>query len=303
MKKADDHSGGAPRVQGEPGAHRADVPVPQAPIAVGSMREAPSHARNAALRRLLAAVTVEVGAAPLVLLPGVCAGWPKDERTIARIAAEYNATILFECVRRGWCVAKADGQVEDWASWQRFGSSREADRNPGLVQALVAAAERGGERRLRLGGHDVGLLACGENNVLRNAQSRDNAVGVRHDAADRLFPGAKVVFNGAHTEMGNLGKLWKRFEWLSADPPGEKPRLALFATNNTKGSWGRTLGAWWGGEKLATGATVLPAGTSRDVRLVVEPHDGARAIVIDIQRCGTTNGRARGATRTEKPRR
>lgn len=113
----------------------------------------------------------------------------------------------------------------------------------------------------------------------------------------RLVPAATVVFDGAHTEMGNLGKLWKRFEWLSADPPGRRPRPALFATNNTKGSWGRTLGAWWGGEKLATGATVLSAWTERGVLLVIEPRDEARGIVIDVQQCDTTRGRARGATR------
>jgi hypothetical protein len=270
------------------------------PIAVVSMREAPSHVRNGALRRLLAAVTVEVEAPPLVLLPGACAGWPKDERMVARIAAEYGATVLFECVRSGWRVARADGQVEEWASWQTFGSSRDADREPGLVERLVAAGQPDAGRRLHLAGHDIGLLACGENNVLRNAQSQGNAVSVRHGAATRLFPGATVAFNGAHTEMGNLGKLWKRFEWLSADPPGRRPRLALFGTNNTLGSWGRTLGAWWGGEKLATGAAVLPAGTARGMRLVVDVRDQARALVVDVEGCRAVR-RQDGAGSTSGP--
>jgi hypothetical protein len=242
------------------------------------MREGAPEVRTAALRRLLAA---DVGGNPLVLLPGVCAGWPHGEQTIARIAAEHGSTILFESVLSGWRALDLVGSVRSWASWQMFGSSRDADGDPGVVHRLVEAGLPGGERRVLLRGHDVGLIACGENNVLRNAQKQGNAVTVRHGVADQLFPGAGVVFNGAHTEMGNLGKIWKRFEWLSADPPGDAPRLCLFATNNTKGAWGRTLGVWWGGERLATGWGPTPAGEERGVRLVADGEDQARGLVID----------------------
>lgn len=259
-------------------AHHAGHPLP---IVAASLREATPPQRTAALRRLLTAIIETAGGPVALLLPGVCAGWPLDESAVAQLAEEHNATVLFECVTAGWRVAAADGSVLPWAAWQSFGSSKEADRDPGRVQKLVEAGEPGGERRLLLGGHDVGLLACGENNVLRNAQSRGNAVSVRHGAAGRLFPGATVVFNGAHTEMGNWPKLQRRFEWLSADPPGDEPRLALFATNNTRGSWGGVLRAWWGGKRLATGVGVDVDGVGRGVQLVIEPGDEARAILIE----------------------
>lgn len=258
------------------------------PVVIVAIREAAPEARDAALRRLLAAITVstaEAGAPQVVLLPGVCAGWPHGEQAIARVAAETGSTILFECVLSGWRVVDPGGSVRPWSSWQMFGSSRDADRDPGVVRRLVEAGLPGGERRVLLGGHHIGLIACGENNLLRNAQRDGNRVSVRHSAADRLFPGAGVVFNGVHTEMGNLGKIWKRFEWLSSDPPGDGPRLCLFATNNTKGAWGRTLGAWWGGTRLANGWRVLPPGAACDIRLVTDEMDQARAIVIDVEKC------------------
>ena len=256
------------------------------PVAALSFRVGDPRTRRAALRRLLGAVADDVGAPRLVLLPGVCAGWPPDGQLIARVAVEHQTTVLFECVRTGWRVAVPTGELLPWASWQLFGDSKEADRTPTHVHRLVAAGVVGGERRLRIGGRDLGLLACGENNVLRNAQNAGNAVVVRHDASDRLFPGATLVLNSAHTEIGNLGKLHRRFAWLSADPPGGAPRLALFVTNNTLGTWGRTLGAWGGGERLANGWRVDAAGEALGVRLVGEPMDQGRALVVDRGRGG-----------------
>jgi hypothetical protein len=251
-------------------------------VAVVSLRDNPAKARDLALEQVTTDLFTSTDHLRLLLLPGWVPGWPEDPAPIAHLARHIGADVLFEqVVERGgrWQVVTADGAVHRLSIAQRFGTSGEAERDPRLVRDLVAACRPGGERRLTLAGSDVGLLCCGENNVLRNAQARGNEVTVRHELAATLFDGARVVFNGAHTNMGNWAKLNRRFEWLSRGP-----RLALYATNNSARGWTSALGAWWDGGRLATGEEVLPLGRARDVRLVRDPGDQARALVVQLAR-------------------
>jgi hypothetical protein len=251
-------------------------------VAVLSLRDNPPTARDLALVQVADDLFTATDQLRLIFLPGWVPGWPEHPAPIARLARRVGADVLFEqVVGRGgrWQVVTADGVFHRVSIAQRFGSSGEAERDTGLVRDLVVACRPGGERRLALAGSDVGLLCCGENNVLRNAQARGNEVMVRHGVATTLFDGARVVFNGAHTNMGNWAKLNRRFEWLSRGP-----RLAMYTTNNSARGWTSALGAWWGGERLATGEEVLPAGQARDVRLVRGRDDQARAVVVQLAR-------------------
>lgn len=251
-------------------------------VAVLAFRANPPPRRSSALARLRPRLFTGAPTRRLVFLPGFTPAWPRDLDELAGFAEDLGADVLFEecLVGHGlWRAVTREGRHLPWTIAQRFGSSAEANREPAMVRDLVEACRPGGERRLSLAGSDVGLLCCGENNVLQNAQSDGNAVRVRHGASTTLFEGARIVFNGAHTNMGNWGKLNRRFEWLSAGP-----RLALYATNNSASGWTSSLGAWWGGERLASGSEVLPPGVARSTRLVTAPEDQARALVVHLAR-------------------
>jgi hypothetical protein len=116
------------------------------------------------------------------------------------------------------------------------------------VGDLLEACQRG-QRIVLLGGFPIGLLVCGENNVLTNIQSQGNRAVLRHHGQGEVFLREKtrIVFNGAHDPMGNWGKLDRRFELLSAHE-----RWAFYATN-VRTNWGRSiLRAYFDGHLIAT---------------------------------------------------
>ena len=218
-------------------------------------------------------------AARLLLLPGVQDVWPTDARSVMSVASELGAAALFECARgddAAWVASDRNGAPLGTRIRQTFSTSADVDANPALVDALLVACGPGGERTVSLAGTAVGLLSCGENNLLRNAQRDGNRVSVRHRPRAEVFPGVPIVFNGAHTNMGNWGKLDKRFEFLSRGG-----RLSLYATNNgaERTSWRSALRAWHDGRKVADGEEVF-GGHGVQARLVRDPADRFRALVV-----------------------
>lgn len=126
-----------------------------------------------------------------------------------------------------------------------------------------------------MAGRMVGILVCGENNVLRNRQSGGNAVSVRHHAGAELFEHAHIVCNGAHTVMGNWGKLERRFEYLS-----RRGRCALYATNCDARSWRRACRAYVNRQRVATGEGAESSAAS--ARIIKDALDTFRAVVLDL---------------------
>ena len=91
----------------------------------------------------------------------------------------------------------------------------------------------------------------------------------------------RVVFNGAHSTMGNWGKLDERFKLLS----GQRGR-AFYATNCGKAGWGRsTVRGYYSGVLLADsfGLRDAPPPGVPEPELVHDPvNDRCLALVFDI---------------------
>lgn len=256
----------------------ADVTVA---ILVISLRDGAPTTRTSALVHGLTAAFDDVrSTARVVLLPGWTRGWPVADQVVADACRKHGAAVLFERAEPGgtgtWAAYDAGGHSRGVAIRQMFTDSGQADREPEQVRALLDACAPGGERIVRLSGLDVGLLCCGENNVLRCEQAFNNRVSVRHHPGASLFEHVSVTFNGAHSNMGNWNKLNRRFEYLSRGG-----RLALYATNNSAASWRGSVRAYHDGHLVADGGGVLGAPAGIQVGLVADDaRDRFRAIIV-----------------------
>jgi hypothetical protein len=93
-----------------------------------------------------------------------------------------------------------------------------------------------------------------------------------------LLDHVPVVFNGAHTVMGNWGKLERRFQFLSS-----AGRFVFYATNNDRWSWKSCVRAYYNGARLADGNAVCPPPEGITVRLHSDPQDEFRLIAVDVK--------------------
>jgi hypothetical protein len=114
---------------------------------------------------------------------------------------------------------------------QIFMDSNEANNNEdNLIKTYLSKLEE--ERLFNVGNKNVRLIICGENNILRNKQKENNDVCFRIDEDDLInqfqfiIKDTDIFLNSAHTPMGNLGKLKKRWLYLS-----QNNRICLFTTN------------------------------------------------------------------------
>jgi hypothetical protein len=205
--------------------------------------------------------------------------WPRDRRHVLAIAREHGFAVLFESRDggQGPCYLAFDpatGSVSE-PIYQRFATSSDASEE--AVRELLEECRPGGGRTLHLSGVDVGVLVCGENNVLYNEQTVGNRVSVRHGLAESLFDHVPVILNGAHTVMGNWGKLERRFEFLSRGG-----RFVFYVTNNDSSAWGRCVRVYHNGARLAdgNGANNVPEGVT--IRHHPAPDDSYRLVTVDV---------------------
>lgn len=141
----------------------------------------------------------------LLLLPGVHLPqpdtkhpWPLRPSDVTSVLERHGVAALFETyfdgvadIERRTYVAWEPGQpVDQWwvGGAQKFATAREGNRNKAVIEKLVQGCQPGGERTVAVGGLAVGLLVCGENNVLANRQKTGNTVYIRHGLPGRLFP-------------------------------------------------------------------------------------------------------------------
>jgi hypothetical protein len=229
----------------------------------------------------------------LALLPGVVLTgkrWPAGTDEVCEAAEKNQVTVLFECMEddgrrayRAFSSAKGLLPVE---IYQRFADSARANANPELVAGLVADCGKGKERTVNLDGLPVGLLACGENNIFENLQINGNEARVRHHPGADLFGHVRVVFNGAHTRMGNWGKLERRFEYLSREK-----RWAFYATNINGETWGASaVRAYYDGKKIADSSMRTSMNSPVPVRSVADNPARDRFIALALNIPGTMLG-------------
>jgi len=117
---------------------------------------------------------------------------------------------------------------------QEFAFSQDVNGERDRINTYLDKLER--ERCFDINGRRMRLIICGENNVLRNIQSQGNKVVCRVDdeesrrRLDAILKDTDVFLNPSHTPPGNLGKMHRRWEFLSQDG-----RAALFVTNENAG--------------------------------------------------------------------
>lgn len=132
-----------------------------------------------------------------------------------------------------------------WRQW--FATSVEAEVE-GIARQLVNDF-RTGHRIFEIGGKRIGLIYCGENNILKNSQSDANIPRLRHPQLG-WNDDYDLLLNPAHTVMGNLGKIHRRFEWFSSGG-----RTLIFTGNNDKkNAWTSAFYAFRDGKKIMSGA-------------------------------------------------
>lgn len=234
-------------------------------VATVALRVAQSDGLERALWDAFAQSFAPGDAARVLCLPGIQAQTPSTwEDSVVAAARKHRADALFEVLTPNGARYRyfdlASDSVGGLAT-QLFSRSKWA--TPSKVDALLKWFADPHERRFSSPPREVGLLMCGENNVLANIQKEDNRVVVRHGRTAPILDGADVVFNGAHTLMGNWAKLNKRFEYLSVG------RVALYATNNSAGSWCSAVRAYVDGRIVANGAEII------------NPRGGAVVLVRD----------------------
>lgn len=255
-------------------------PAAKVRVAAIALRSGLGSARGDAVARALDATFADVALPCLAVLPGVNNDgrdgdtWARAVRAAARASGVF---VLFESVARdGARVFRAYDPGEDkyvLGVTQLFATSKQADLDPRLVDAVLRRSQPGGSGCCSFAGWGVGLLVCGENNVLRNQQARGNAVSVRGRASATLFEGTRIVCNGAHTPMGNWGKLDRRFEFLSSEG-----RCALYATNCEAWTWASACRAYVDGRLVANGEEAR----GQAAHVVVDERDTFRAVAIEL---------------------
>jgi hypothetical protein len=107
---------------------------------------------------------------------------------------------------------------------QRFVDSEAANKNKEQV-AQVLEDFKSGNRIITLDNKRIGILLCGENNILRNVD-HDNPVPRYSDI--EWFWDYEVLINPAHTIMGEPHLIQKRLEYFS-----QGNRTAIHCTNDT----------------------------------------------------------------------
>jgi hypothetical protein len=210
--------------------------------------------------------------------------WPKDVEEVSQAAGDHKVTALFEA-RKGsgrpaYRAVGPDGCELPIEIYQRFATSWDANADLDMVEKLVKDCGRDQQRTLNLAGLPLGLLVCGENNVLINPKSEGYQARVRYPRNAQIFEYVKVVFNGTHYTMGNWGKMHGRFEYLSRER-----RWAFFATNCDKKEWGlTTVRAYYDGRLIADSSGLRgkpPHGVPKPF-LVADEEQRYLALVFDI---------------------
>lgn len=207
--------------------------------------------------------------------------WPKSPSSIKQTAKKYGVSAFFEAhdPERNeayyFAYQHAD-HLDRMEPAQLFGTSKVANQKKPLINQLIAHSQQQGERVAQVRGVPFGFMMCGENNLLVNQQSQQNRVSVRHHPELDVFDHVRCVVNGAHTTMGNWGKLERRFEYLSRNE-----RFCFYLTNRSDNTWKTALRVYYNSERLVDGKVILNSNRFKS-KLIIDPADRYRAISIHL---------------------
>lgn len=167
----------------------------------------------------------------LILFPGYTFENISTFLKVIEKSTNNNSVIVFEIYSKDdydGCGIVQEKKIKNIGISQIFATSKEAN-DENLSEILDKMAT---ERYFKHNNKRIRLIICGENNLLRNQQSNHNKVFFRSkDKAltnrfTKMVDDTDIFLNPAHTPMGNLGKLKKRWAYLS-----ENKKVVLFTTN------------------------------------------------------------------------
>lgn len=160
---------------------------------------------NAVRSALIAAVNHR---SDLMALPGYSLGKGiEDADQVQHLADEHGIAIIAEADHT-YLFAPNKNPVGPYVQLFHTGSTADHD----AVHSLVAEFNSG-KRIIKHRGLRIGILLCGENDILRNDRKRGLWAVPRHGVH---WPFEyDVLVNPAHTSMGQWNLLHKRFEYFS----------------------------------------------------------------------------------------
>jgi hypothetical protein len=176
--------------------------------------------------------------ADLILFAGHTIGFVNDiEELRYRITnAKTEAILELKDINSGKfsnCLYRIkNGKLENMFSHQLFTQSIDIEGNYQLAEILIN--ELSTRRTFKIKNKSFLVLQCGELNILRNLQSKNNKVEFRlsdnkylKTQFEEILNKTNVILNPIHTPMGNQGKMTKRREFLS------NKNKYYFSTSNT----------------------------------------------------------------------
>jgi hypothetical protein len=175
----------------------------------------------------------------ILLFSGHTIGFVNDIKNLRQQISNKKTEVILELenINSGKienCLYRiSKGDLKSLNTNQIFATSDEIEGNHELAQRLLYEFER--HRLLILNNIKVLVIQCGELNILKNQQKKNNRVEFRlsddsmlKDRFKKIIRQTKVFLNPIHTPMGNQGKMKKRREFLS------KNGKYYFSTSNTK---------------------------------------------------------------------
>jgi hypothetical protein len=125
------------------------------------------------------------------------------------------------------------GDIRSMYTYQIFAESSQINGKSYVAEHLIQELET--RRKFTVANHEVIVIQCGENGILKNIQSEGNRAIFRFQDDDRLntrfdkvMTSTDIILNPIHSPMGNQGKMLKRREYFSAS------NRAYFSTANFK---------------------------------------------------------------------
>lgn len=142
-----------------------------------------------------------------------------------------NVTVLFEVreieesefvkFKNGLFIVE-QGKSRNLFTNQLFSTHDEIDNNEMLCERFIHELEN--KRHFVIKGKSILILQCGELNIIKNLQGKENQpifrIPQREDLQarfEKILEETDIVLNPIHTPMGNQGKMHKRRELLSAN--------------------------------------------------------------------------------------
>ncbi|MBF0503331.1 MAG: hypothetical protein HQM09_24645 [Candidatus Riflebacteria bacterium] len=170
----------------------------------------------------------------LLVFPGWTLANTKTLLSMLKHISNTNTVAILEALDTGITHAISHGMLARSFEEQVFAESSEIEGDETKMEKFLDVFEN--HRQFSVCGASARLLICGELNVLRNYQNRDNCVDFRfpgHQAFSKkfaeIFARTQIIVNPGHTPMGNQCKMIKRREYLS-----QSGRLYCYTANYRK---------------------------------------------------------------------